>query len=80
MLKQTVRQKNQNIEEITKRNKLLIYQIEELTKNKLEDKEKMALEEKNKKIQKEKADLMLKFQQLSVLLMQEEGEKLNLSQ
>jgi len=35
MMKQSVREKNQQIEDLTKKNKLLIYQMEEQNKNKL---------------------------------------------
>lgn len=34
-MKQSVREKNQQIEDLTKKNKLLIYQMEEQNKNKL---------------------------------------------
>jgi len=35
MMKQSVREKNQQIEDLTKKNKLLIYQMEEQNKNNL---------------------------------------------
>lgn len=80
MLKQSVREKNQQIEDITKRNKLLAYQLEEAAKAKMGEAEKTALEERCRKAERERTEVMGKMQELSLLLMQEEGEKLNLSE
>lgn len=80
ILKQNVKEKNVQIEELTKRNKLLTYQLEDLNKSNKTDRGSEKSSSRGDNVEIEKAALIKKMNELSLLLMNEEGEKLRLSE
>lgn len=71
ILKQNVKEKNVQIEELTKRNKLLTYQLEDMNQSRKSESgnlEKSSLSEKN---EKEKENFVKKLNEISKLLMNE---------
>ena len=71
ILKQNVKEKNVQIEELTKRNKLLTYQLEDMNQSRKSESgnlDKSSLSEKN---EKEKENFVKKLNEISKLLMNE---------
>lgn len=75
MLKQNMKEKNFQVEELVKKNKLLCYQLNQLSKSSQEG----MLRNQIEAVTKEKDGLLNKIEQLSMLMMNEEEEKLRLS-
>jgi hypothetical protein len=75
MLKQNMKEKNFQVEELVKKNKLLCYQLNQLSKSSQEG----MLRNQIEAVTKEKDVLLNKIEELSMLMMNEEGEKLRLS-
>lgn len=70
-----MKEKNFQVEELVKKNKLLCYQLNQLSKSSQEG----MLRNQIEAVTKEKAGLLNKIEQLSMLMMNEEEEKLRLS-
>ena len=80
ILKKSVKEKNTQIEDLTKRNKLLNYQLDDLTRSNKKMSTNMEKTLEASKNEAEKQSFIKKMNEMSKLLMNEEGEKLRLSE
>ena len=80
VLKKSVKEKNTQIEELTKRNKLLMYQLDDMTRSNKRMSTNFERTLEASKSDVEKQNFIKKMNEMSKLLMNEEGEKLRLSE
>jgi hypothetical protein len=80
ILKQNIKEKNLQIEELTKRNKLLMYQLEDLNRSSTSQNGTSVGSSLAESTELNQERMIMKLNELSMLLMNEEGEKLRLSE